>query len=168
MAASEFNSRRLTFQVKNCEVKVRLGVLLIELDCLTHFVLGTFQPTTFPNQDAQIEMGFRILRIKIDGLTESRQAGVKIIFLVIDNPEGQPCLLSGRVKKDRFLQMLLRLRNFAETKLCRTEVCPSHWMSRNEFSQLLEIALGIFEIIISKIGEPPRSGAFGILRQARK
>ena len=54
MAASEFNGRRLTFQVKDREVEVGLGVLLIELDRLTHFVLGAFQPTTFPNQDAQV------------------------------------------------------------------------------------------------------------------
>src|ERR1700730_13305784 len=114
MAAGEFNGGRLTFQVKDGKVKVRFGVLLIEFDRLTHFVLGAFQPTTFPNQDAQVEMGFRIPRIEIDRLTESRQAGVKIIYLIIDNPEGQPCLLSGWVKKDRFLQVLLRLRNFAE------------------------------------------------------
>ena len=42
VAASQFNGGRLTFQIKDREVKVGLGVLLIEFDRFAHFLFGAF------------------------------------------------------------------------------------------------------------------------------
>src|ERR1700739_60137 len=68
VASSEFDSRRLAFQVKNGEIKMCLGKFLIKVDRFAHFVLSALQPTPFANQDTQVEMSFWVARIEIDGL----------------------------------------------------------------------------------------------------
>src|SRR6202035_3489719 len=99
-------------------------------------------------------MSFGILRIERDRLTKSRQARVQIIFLVIDDPERQPGLLSGWIKAESPFQMVLGLGKLSEPKFRRTKVGPGHWMGGCELAHFLKFAFGIMELAVAKIVQP--------------
>src|ERR1700722_4971689 len=113
-------------------------------------------------------MGFGILRIERDRLTKGRQAGIQIIFLVIDDPERQPGLLSGWIKAESPFQMLLGFGKLSEPKFRRTKVGPSHWMGGCELAHFLKFAFGIIELAIVKIVQSLRGGRPGILGKGRQ
>src|ERR1700738_1135662 len=108
-------------------------------------------------------MGFRIARIEIDSLSKSRKPGIKIIFLVIDDPECQPCLLRGGIEEERFLEMLFCVGSFSKPKLCRAKVCPGHRMGGRKFGHFLKIVFCVLEVVVSKIGYPSGCGALSLL-----
>src|SRR4051812_43367103 len=87
MATSQLERGRISLEVKDGEIEVRLRVVGLKLDRLAHFILGAGVPSFAPDGDAEVVVNARILRLQKCRLGERGEAGVEFVLLVVDDPE---------------------------------------------------------------------------------